>query len=57
MGESIFVQKLSTQNVPYGTTVRAFLQRFLQNTGGEEVFLYKGPHTSQNVDLLAGDFG
>jgi chromosome partitioning protein len=41
MGESIFVQKLPTQNVPYGTTVRAFLQRFLQNTGGEEIFLHK----------------
>ena len=31
-------------------------QRFLQNTGGEEVFLHKGQHTSDNVHLVAGDF-
>jgi chromosome partitioning protein len=56
LGEDIFVQQLPTQNVPYGTTIRAFLQRFLQNTGGEEIFLQKGPHTDANVDLIAGDF-
>lgn len=56
LGETIFVKTLPTQNVPYGTTIRSFLQRFLQNTGGEEVFLYKGPNTSKNVDLIAGDF-
>ncbi len=56
LGETIFVKTLPTQNLPYGTTIRSFLQRFLQNTGGEEVFLYKGPNTSKNVDLIAGDF-
>jgi chromosome partitioning protein len=56
LGESIFMDTLPTQNVPYGTTVRSFLQRFLQNTGGEDIFLHKGPHTSPNVDLIAGDF-
>ncbi len=56
LGEDLFVGTLPTQNVPYGTTVRSFLQRFLQNTGGEEIFLHKGPHTSGNVDLVAGDF-
>ena len=56
LGEDLFVGTLPTQNVPYGTTVRSFLQRFLQNTGGEEIFLHKGPHTSANVDLVAGDF-
>ncbi len=56
LGEGIFVQQLPTQNVPYGTTIRAFLQRFLQNTGGEEIFLQKGAHTHANVDLIAGDF-
>ncbi|MEO1208311.1 MAG: ParA family protein [Cyanobacteria bacterium J06638_20] len=56
LGEDTFVRMLPTQNVPYGTTIRAFLQRFLQNTGGEEVFLHSGAHTSQNVSLIAGDF-
>jgi cellulose biosynthesis protein BcsQ len=56
LGEETFVESLPTQNAPYGTTVRSFLQRFLQNTGGEEVFLHHGKHTSNNVDLVAGDF-
>jgi cellulose biosynthesis protein BcsQ len=56
LGENKFVEQLPTQNVPYGTTVRSFLQRFLQNTGGEEIFLHKGPNTSNNVDIVAGDF-
>jgi len=56
LGENIFVKTLQTKNVPYGTTIRAFLQRFLQNTGGEEVFLHQGAHTSKNVHLVAGDF-
>ena len=56
LGETVFVGTLPTQNVPYGTTVRAFLQRFLQNTGGEEVFLHQGRYTHQNVALIAGDF-
>ncbi|XHR28769.1 MAG: ParA family protein [Chthoniobacteraceae bacterium] len=56
LGEKTFVNTLPTQNAPYGTTVRSFLQRFLQNTGGEQIFLHKGCHTNQNVDLIAGDF-
>ncbi|SFX77510.1 ParA family protein [Marinospirillum alkaliphilum] len=56
LGENKFVKQLPTQNVPYGTTVRSFLQRFLQNTGGEEIFLHKGHNTSKNVDIVAGDF-
>src|ERR1022692_1578717 len=68
LGEDLFVKTLPTLNVPYGTTIRAFLQRFLQNTGGEEIFLHRGPmvnsgslfnaepRTSQNVALIAGDF-
>lgn len=56
LGEELFVNKLPTASTPYGTTIRSFLQRFLQNTGGEEVFLHKGPNTNQNVDLIAGDF-
>jgi chromosome partitioning protein len=56
LGEETFVTSLPTQNAPYGMTIRSFLQRFLQNTGGEEIFLHKGPNTSPNVDLIAGDF-
>lgn len=56
LGETTFVNTLPTQNAPYGTTIRSFLQRFLQNTGGEEVFLHHGAHTHNNVDLIAGDF-
>jgi chromosome partitioning protein len=56
LGEELFVGTLPTQNVPYGTTIRSFLQRFLQNTGGEEIFLHEGPRTHQNVKIIAGDF-
>jgi cellulose biosynthesis protein BcsQ len=56
LGETKFVKSLPNQNAPYGTTIRSFLQRFLQNTGGEEVFLHHGEFTSKNVDLVAGDF-
>jgi cellulose biosynthesis protein BcsQ len=30
LGEELFVGTLPTLNVPYGTTIRSFLQRFLQ---------------------------
>lgn len=56
LGEKTFVNTLPTQNAPYGTTIRAYLQRFLQNTGGEQVFLHKGQHTHHDVQLIAGDF-
>jgi chromosome partitioning protein len=32
------------------------LQRFLQNTGGEEVFLHQAEHTDKHVYLVVGDF-
>jgi len=56
LGDYLFVRTLPTENVPYGKTIRSFLQRFLQNTGGEEIFLHSGPHTDANVKLIAGDF-
>ncbi|PUE90114.1 ParA family protein [Xanthomonas oryzae] len=56
LGEEGFVSNLPQTNQPYGTTIRSFLQRLLQNTGGEEVFLHNGRHTNPNVDLVAGDF-
>lgn len=56
LGEKRFVDVLPTQNVPYGETIRSYLQRFLQNTGGEEVFLHQGEHTDKHVYLVAGDF-
>ena len=56
LGEQYFVGTLAQQNHPYGQTIRSFLQRFLQNTGSEEVFLHRAPATHQNVALIAGDF-
>lgn len=56
LGTKEFVEKLPSRNAPYGETIRAYLQRFLQNTGGNEVFLHVGKHTSPNVHLIAGDF-
>ena len=56
LGSQRFTEVLPTQNLPYGTTIRAFLQRFLQNTGGEEVHTHVGQNTNQNVKLIAGDF-
>ena len=56
LGEDQFVGTLPQQNVPYGTTVRSFLQRLIQGTGGEELFLHSGENTSGNVQLVAGDF-
>jgi cellulose biosynthesis protein BcsQ len=56
LGTDPFTKTLPTQNVPYGTTVRAYLQRFLQNTGGFEFFSHKGPHTHPKAEIVAGDF-
>jgi chromosome partitioning protein len=56
LGEKKFVEVLPTANIPYGTTIRSYLQRFLQNTGGEEVFVHAGENTDKNVRLIAGDF-
>ena len=56
LGEEYFVNTLARQNQPYGQTIRSFLQRFLQNTGGEEVFLHQAEATHENVTLVAGDF-
>jgi len=56
LGDKEFVNILPSQDIPYGTTIRAFLQRFLQNTGGEESFVHNGINTSENVDLVPGDF-
>lgn len=56
LGEDRFVGELPSQNAPYGKTVRSYLQRFLQNTGHEEVFTHQSNDTCANVDLVAGDF-
>lgn len=56
LGEQQFNDQMPTQEQPYGRTVRSFLQRFLQNTAGEEIYLHKGQHTNELVDLVAGDF-
>ena len=56
LGEDEFVGTLPHLDAPYGTTIRAFLQRLIQGTGGEELFLHAGEHTDENVRLIAGDF-
>ena len=56
LGTKTFTKTLPTQNAPYGTTIRAYLQRFLQNTGGFEFFSHKGKHTHHDAELIAGDF-
>jgi cellulose biosynthesis protein BcsQ len=56
LGQDAFTKTLPNQNIPYGTTIRAYLQRFLQNTGGFEFFSHHGLHTHTNAKLVAGDF-
>ncbi|GET42556.1 ParA family protein [Microseira wollei] len=56
LGTEPFTKKLPTQNVPYGTTIRAYLQRFLQNTGEFQFFSHRGLHTDPNAEIVAGDF-
>lgn len=56
LGSESFRDILPTQNRPYGTCIRAYLQRFLQGNGGEEIFLHKGELTSNNTSIVAGDF-
>jgi len=56
LGEDIFRDYLPNQNSPYGLCIRAYLQRFLQNTSGEEVFLHKSAKSHENLHIIAGDF-
>jgi len=56
LGEEKFTSVLPQQNQPYGTTIRSYLQRFLQNTGDFEFYSHKGKTTHENVSVVAGDF-
>ena len=56
LGSEEFKKALPTTLKPYGTTVRAYLQKFLQGIGDLELYTYHGKHTDKNVDLIAGDF-
>ena len=56
LGSDEFKQSLPTTSQPYGTTIRAYLQKFLQGIGDLEIYTYKGKHTHADVDLIAGDF-
>jgi hypothetical protein len=51
-----FTEVLPTQNEPYGKSIRAFLQLFLQGLGGYEFFSHTGPHTHPDAEVVAGDF-
>ncbi|MEH2273132.1 MAG: AAA family ATPase [Nostoc sp.] len=50
-----FTNILPSPENPYGTTIRAYLQRFLQNEGTLQLYKHKGNRTSSNVDLIASD--
>lgn len=56
LGEKKFSEVLPQENHPYGTTIRSYLQRFLQNTGDFDFFSHKGVNTHENVSVVAGDF-
>jgi chromosome partitioning protein len=43
-------------DVAAAKTIRSFLQGYLQNTGPGPVTTHTGPHTNENVKLVAGDF-
>jgi len=54
LGSDKFKELVSNHVSP--KTVRAFLQGYLQNTGPGPVVIHTGPHTNDNVKLIAGDF-
>lgn len=56
LGSERFTETLPTENIPYGKTLRAYLQRFLQSTGDFEFFSHVGKATHSGAELLAGDF-
>lgn len=56
LGSSEFKAILPTSEQPYGKTIRAYLQKFLQGLGEREIFTYTGKNTHKNVKLIAGDF-
>lgn len=45
-----------TTEAPQGKTIKTFLQGVLQGSNNKECHLFKGKHTSANVDLIVGDF-
>lgn len=54
LGGASFKTLVSKHSAP--ETVRSFLQGYLQNTGPGPITLHTGPHTHENVQLVAGDF-
>ena len=55
LGDDEFFKLLPTPTVPYGTTIRAYLQSFLQAVGQQKLYKHKGKHTHPNVDLIPSD--
>lgn len=56
LGVQQFTEILPTQNLPYGKSIRSFLQLFLQGLGGYQFYSHTGRHTHPNAELVAGDF-
>lgn len=50
-----FENILPSQTAPYGTKIRAYLQKFLQNEGPLQLYTHGGLYTNTNVDLIASD--
>jgi chromosome partitioning protein len=50
-----FQSILPSPTNPYGTTIRAYLQKFIQNEGPLQVYHHQGNRTHNNVDLIASD--
>ncbi|WP_247893720.1 ParA family protein [Azospirillum endophyticum] len=48
--------KSLVSNAVQPRTVRSFLQGYLQNTGPGPISIHDGPHTNENVKIVAGDF-
>ena len=56
LGQSRFQAALPSPTAPYGQTLRAFVQLYLQGLPGAQAIVHKGTETNAGVSLIAGDF-
>lgn len=54
LGAEAFKKVVADTTAP--KSIRSFLQGYLQNTGPGPIHVHTGPHTNNNVKLIAGDF-
>ncbi len=55
LGEKKFLELLPSKENPFGSTIRAYLQNFLQNVGEQKLYKHQGDNTDNKVDLVASD--